>query len=83
MVANHELKSPQNYLLSSVNRSAEEIEFLGNHDQQARLCDLDLLHYFFRVTEIEGNIEEKLYQADLSKFALRTLFNSFTYEIPV
>lgn len=60
----NEFKSPDNYALSSVNHNAETIEFLNNHDE--KISDLNLPHDFFRVTEIEGNIEEKLFQSDLS-----------------
>lgn len=60
----HEFKSPENYTLSSVNRNAETVEFLSNHDE--KLSDLNLVHNFFRVTEIEGNIQEKLFNSDLS-----------------
>lgn len=60
----NDFKSPENYALSSVNQNAETVEFLNNHDE--KLSDLKLPHSFFRVTEIEGNIEEKLFQADLS-----------------
>ncbi|RMZ95184.1 phosphatidylinositol 4-5-bisphosphate 3-kinase catalytic subunit alpha isoform [Brachionus plicatilis] len=56
--------SIKDYIFTSVTREAVVQEF---YDYTKRLCDLKLFQYFFQLVETSGNIEEKLYNSELSK----------------
>lgn len=56
--------SIKDYIFTSVTREAVVQEF---YDYSKRLSDLKLFQYFFQLVETSGNIEEKLYNAELSK----------------
>jgi hypothetical protein len=58
-----QLKSKNNYSLSTVTADAQIYEYYNLH---LKLCDLNLLHWFFKIVEIQGNLEEKKFNADLS-----------------
>ncbi len=59
-----DLKMPDNYVFVSVNQEAKSIEY---YDYSKRLCDLKLFYLFFKLVEAEGNLEEKLINANISK----------------
>jgi hypothetical protein len=59
-----ELKSPDNYVFSSVNQEANLVEY---YDYSKKLSELKLFNYFFKLVENQGNIEEKLFNSHLSK----------------
>jgi len=62
---NHfDLKTPDNYIFTSVTQEAKTIEYF---DLMKRLCDLRLFFPFFQLIEIQGNLEEKALNSDLSK----------------
>lgn len=56
--------SIKDYIFTSVSMEAIVQEF---YDYSKRLSDLKLFQYFFQIVETSGNIEEKLYNAQLSK----------------
>lgn len=56
--------SINDYILASVTSEAVVQEF---YDYSKRISDLKLFQYFFQLIETSGNIEEKLYNAELSK----------------
>ena len=57
------LKSIDHYLLVSVSQDAKTVEY---YDYSKRLCDLKLFYTFFRVVEIQGDLQEKTYYSNLS-----------------
>jgi hypothetical protein len=59
-----ELKSPDNYVFSSVDLDANLVEY---YDYSKKLSELKLFNYFFKLVESQGNIEEKLFNSHLSK----------------
>lgn len=59
-----DLKLPDSYVFVSVNQEAKSIEY---YDYSKRLCDLKLFYLFFKLIEAEGNLEEKLLNANISK----------------
>lgn len=59
----NKLKPPENYLLVSVTHDAKPVEYF---DYSKRLCDLKLFYTFFKVVEIQGNLQEKTYYSCLS-----------------
>lgn len=59
-----DLLLPDNYVFVSVNQEAKLIEY---YDYSKRICDLQLFHTFFKLTEAEGNLEEKLINSKISK----------------
>jgi phosphatidylinositol-4,5-bisphosphate 3-kinase len=58
------LKPPENYAFMSVSQEAKDVEFF---DYSKRLCDLNLAFMFFKLVEIEGDMEEKAFNSDLAK----------------
>ena len=68
------LKSKSNYTFSTVTSDAHVLEYY-NYD--LKLCDLNLLHWFFRVIEIQGNLEENKFKSDLSKIHFLNQFTIF------
>jgi phosphatidylinositol-4,5-bisphosphate 3-kinase len=59
-----DLKTSENYIFTSVTQEAKTIEYF---DLMKRLCDLRLFCPFFQLIEIQGNLEEKALNSDLSK----------------
>lgn len=59
----NKLKPAENYLLVSVTHDAKCVEY---YDYSKRLCDLKLFYTFFKVVEIQGNLQEKTYYSYLS-----------------
>ena len=59
-----DLLLPDNYVFVSVNQEAKLIEY---YDYSKRICDLQLFHTFFKLTEAEGNLEEKRINSKISK----------------
>lgn len=59
------LKPVENYLLVSVTQDAKAVEY---YDYSKRLCDLKLFYTFFKVVEIQGNLQEKTYYSNLSNY---------------
>jgi hypothetical protein len=57
-------KTPNDYVFASITHEAQNIEF---YDYALKLGDLKLLHWFFKLNEIEGNLEEKQLSANLSR----------------
>ncbi|CAF0737287.1 unnamed protein product [Brachionus calyciflorus] len=55
---------PNDYIFTSISQEAVKHEF---YDYSKRLCDLKLFFTFFQLVEANGNLEEKLYNSDLSK----------------
>jgi hypothetical protein len=58
------LKQPDSYVFISVTQEAKLTEY---YDYSKRICDLKLFHLFFKLIEIQGNLEEKLINSDISK----------------
>jgi hypothetical protein len=58
------LKPAEHYTFASVSQDAKDVEFF---DYSKRLCELNLGFMFFKLVEIEGNMDEKAYNADLAK----------------
>lgn len=59
-----DFKPADYYSFSSVDRDAKLVEY---YDYTLRLCDLNLIHWFFRMFEIEGNLEERLKNSEIGK----------------
>ena len=59
-----DLKPADNYVFSSVTQDAKCVEF---YDDSKRICDLRLFYTFFKLNEVQGNLEENLINADISK----------------
>lgn len=60
----NDLKLPDNYVFVSVNQEAKAVEY---YDYSKRICDLKLFYLFFKLTEAQGNLEEKLVNSSISK----------------
>lgn len=58
------LKQSDNYVFVSVTQEAKSTEY---YDYSKRICDLKLFHLFFKLVEIEGDLEEKLIDSDIGK----------------
>lgn len=58
------LKQPDNYVFVSVTQEAKLTEF---YDYSKRICDLKLFHLFLKLVELQGDLEEKLINSDISK----------------
>lgn len=58
------LKQPDSYVFTSVTQDAKSTEF---YDNSKRICDLKLFHLFFKLVEVQGDLEEKLINSDISK----------------
>ena len=58
------LKQPDSYVFTSVTQDAKSTEY---YDDSKRICDLKLFHLFFKLVEVQGDIEEKLINSDISK----------------
>lgn len=58
------LQPLENYVFTSVNQEAKQIEY---YDFSKRLCDLKLFYLFFKLAEAEGNLEEKKINSNISK----------------
>lgn len=59
------LKSPEHYLFVSVTQDAKTVEY---YDYSKRLCDLQLFYTFFKLVEVQGDLQEKTYNSSLSIF---------------
>jgi hypothetical protein len=58
-----QLRSKNDFTFSTVTANAQVYEYYNMH---LKLCDLNLLHWFFKIVEIQGNLEENKFNADLS-----------------
>lgn len=58
------LKQQDNYVFVSVTQEAKSNEY---YDYSKRICDLRLFHLFFKLVEVQGDLEEKLINSDISK----------------
>ncbi len=58
------LQPLENYVFTSVNQEAKQIEY---YDYSKRICDLKLFYLFFKLAEAEGNLEEKQINSNISK----------------
>lgn len=58
------LKPIENYIFASVNQEAKMVEY---YDNTKRLCDLKMFYTFFKIIEIQGNLQEKTFNSELSK----------------
>lgn len=70
-----ELKTPDKYIFTSVTQDSQNVEYF---DYSLKLSDLNLLHWFFKLIEIEGNIEEIHYNSDISNFFSKNCNNKPT-----
>jgi hypothetical protein len=68
------LKQMDSYLLVSVGQEAKLVEY---YDYSKRLCDLKLFYTFFKIIEIEGDLQEKTFNSDLSKCWLKKVKQLF------
>ncbi len=60
-----DFKSPDDYILISISNQSEKLEF---YDKNLKLSQLNLLHVFFKLVELDSiNLEEKVLNVDLSR----------------
>jgi hypothetical protein len=58
----NELKQSDDYVLSSVGKEANIIEY---YDETIRLMDINLFYPFFKLIELGGNIEERILNSEI------------------
>ncbi len=60
-----DFKSPDDYILVSISNQSEKLEF---YDKNIKLSQLNLLHAFFKLVQLDSiNLEEKVLNVELSR----------------